>query len=44
MSGEDNIKTISVDVDVHTVESANSGLTVQHKIASSEEDVFAAGM
>ena len=44
MSGEDIIKTISVDVDVHTPESSNPGLTMQHKIASSQEEVFAAGM
>ena len=44
MSDEDNIKTISVDVDVHAVESSNPALTVQHKIDSSEEEVFAAGM
>ena len=44
MSDQDNIKTISVDVDVHHVEPSKPAVTVQHKMSSSEEEAFAAGM
>ena len=43
MSDEDNSKTLSVEVDVYA-EPSNSALTVEHKIGSSEAEVFAAGM